>query len=416
MNEFDNGRRATTEGYDRFSNTIVPLLVESTVSMIASGWHVDLYFSIWDDATPFGYDPDQSDAQFLVPVTRGLARQHRYVIKDLILQYDIFVNFEDDMLIKGTHVDHFVNVTLELYRLRHDAPHHFEPPVSVNQSLFVFHGEMTKTQLQRSMPGFIRVEATTAASRTALFPSDMERRIAKNSYFEQIPVNYDWDANRTDVHLDPSICCHISKTFSNEIRPMAPTKDDLVFWETSLDALGVRKLPDRAAWDWVLLQAGNVDDFYESAYYVIGDYWSGRDHGYFGKKPRPNRSLGRYCNNQGGWMGTRRQILEMHADRCHGGFLPPYNIFPSDGLDRQTVEFWSGGIQIAGPLACNTQRIIAMDPSGFSKHLLYHTSNNKQRAVNIRYRFPSRTIDEFWGQLNTVRKNADARMRLEEGR
>ena len=184
------------------------------------------------------------------------------------------------------------------------------------------------------------------------------------------------------------------------------------FWETSIDVLGVRKLPDRAAWDWVLLQAGNNEKLYSNS---IGDYWSGRDHGYFGEENRPDRIKGRYLNNQGGWMATRRQIVDWHRRQCFGGFLPPYDkpAFPYDGLDKRSVEYWSGGIQLVGVKSCNMQRIVVLDPEGFSKHLLYHTSNNKQRQENVQHRFSSRTIDEFWGQLNTIRKNAEHRMQQE---
>lgn len=60
-------------------------------------------------------------------------------------------------------------------------------------------------------------------------------------------------------------------------------------------------------------------------------------------------------------------------------FLSPYDLphYRFDGLDMRSVEYWSGGIQLVGVNACNLQRIITMDPDGFSKHLLYHTSNNK---------------------------------------
>ena len=80
-----------------------------------------------------------------------------------------------------------------------------------------------------------------------------------------------------------------------------------------------------------------------------------------------------------------------------------------DGLDTRSVEYWSGGIQLSGIQSCNMQRIMTLDPDGFSRHLLYHTSNNKQRQA--RRIFSGRNLNEFWGQLNTIRKNAEAEMR-----
>ena len=82
----------------------------------------------------------------------------------------------------------------------------------------------------------------------------------------------------------------------------------------------------------------------------------------------------------------------------------------------RSVEYWSGGIQLVGVNSCNLQRILTLDPDGFSRHLLYHTSNNKQHehSLRVRYQFSGRSVNEFWGQLNTIRKNAEAAMRAEE--
>jgi hypothetical protein len=301
-------------------------------------------------------------------------------------------------------VEHFLQLTNELYHLRRGAPE--DTTLTPLQAQQVYYGnDMTQAQLQRMIPGFIRVEATLPRFRKQL-------KEHENGY-AQIPVDYDWNATHRNLHVDPSVCCHVSEATTNDHIPWAPTNDHLHFWETSIDVLGVRKLPERAApWDWILLQAGNEDSVYPLAKFVIGDYWSGRDHGYFGTEPRPDRTKGRYLNNQGGWMATRRQIKEWHTMWCRGGFLPPYDkpTMPLDGLDSRSVEYWSGGVQIAGIKSCNLQRVITLDPDGFSRHLLYHTSNNKQRAPNVRHRFSTKTVDQFWGQLNTVRKNAEARM------
>ena len=434
--EFDNGRRATERGYDRFSNTLIPVLYESVTAMQASGYSVDVYLithynvsndrrlqvrnilpstvglEIWDDATPLGYALERSEKTSIEPITRSLARQHRFVIKDKFLHYDIFCNFEDDMIIKGDHVAHFVSLTQQLYEMRSMAPKRlfsipkerqvttdtsgkFIPSPETIKAKQRFFGEMTNTQLARMIPGFVRVEAALPGY----------KRNGENRY-PQIPVNRIWNDTIPNGQVNASICCHVSSQSANDHIPKSPTENDLYFWETSIDALGVRELPNG---DWVVTQAGNQDDFYPDPNYVIGDYWVGRDTGYFLDKPRPDPTQGRYANNQGGWMATRRQISDWHRRWCRGGFLPPYDppIFEYDGLDARTVEYWSGGIQIAGVLACNLKRILSLDPDGFSKHLLYHASNNKQRQKNIQYRFSSHTIQEFWGQLNEVRKIAE---------
>ena len=129
--EYQNGRRFTTRGDDRLVNFMLPVLVEGVESMIAKGYHVDVYLichwkmrrhrqrlirealpsivklQVWDDATPIGYKLENHHNHTDL-VTRGLARQHRFVIKDKLMEYNFFVNFEDDMLVKGEHVEQYL--------------------------------------------------------------------------------------------------------------------------------------------------------------------------------------------------------------------------------------------------------------------------------------------------------------------
>ena len=70
-------------------------------------------------------------------------------------------------------------------------------------------------------------------------------------------------------------------------------------------------------------------------------------------------------------------------------------------LPISAVEFWSGGYQLFG--RCYFNRILSMDPKRFSRQLLYHSSNNKQRTLAsgkfVRY-------TNFLGQLYTVKERA----------
>jgi hypothetical protein len=444
MSEYDNGRRNTVKGYDRFLHTLVPIAAENVRSMVDAGIAVDFYLiahytvtperlqllrdvlplgsglEVWDDATPLGYALEHS-VENIQPITRALARQHRYVLKDKISQeqYDLFVNFEDDMLVRAAHVQHFVRVTNELYRLRQAAHKHKPLPQTVEEANMAFYGPMTEMQLSRVLPGFIRVEAALPGFHNK-----------GPDIFQHIPRDFVWNSTATSTSafgnsniqsgVDAAICCHVppdTQLASGDHLPQSPPDEEsLYYWETSIDVLGVRQMPESStsSLGWVLLQAGNREDFFTDSEYIIGDYWTGRD-GYFGDQERPVRSKGRNMNNQGGWMATRRQIVEWHADRCVGGFLPPYPVRgqSADGLGSESVEFWSGGLQIAGMMSCNLQRIITLEPGGFSRQLLYHTSNNKQRQQNVKHRFSSRSINQFWGQLNTIRKNAEKAMQQE---
>jgi len=58
---------------------------------------------------------------------------------------------------------------------------------------------------------------------------------------------------------------------------------------------------------------------------------------------------------------------------------------------------------------------VSLDPDEFSRHLIYHSANNKQTQLNRqgkRDRFVK--IDNLLGQLNTVRKRAEETKRKEE--
>jgi hypothetical protein len=296
------------------------------------------------------------------------------------------------MLITGDVVRNFMDTTDELYRLREKAPESLPVGTGDRDN---YHGQLTKAQLQRMIPGFMRVEVLLD-----------EEKYGTQIELDPVPI--------TDLPaIDPTPCCKFWNPHTlNRNRPADPKSDKLMIWETSIKALGVRKMPAVSKLDWVVLQRGpRVDE----ASLVIGDYWSGRD-GYFNnaadpkERKRPDTKNFRYINNQGGWMASQKQIWEWH-EICPGGFLPPYEDpeYHLDGLDKRNVEFWSGGLSIfTKEHGCNFQRIIPLDIDRFARSLLYHTANNKQRQFNTRRQVLIKAND-FLGQLNTVRKNADSK-------
>lgn len=432
IREYDDGKRATTKGFDRFTNILLPAVQESIQSM-SRLYNVDLCvitayklsdtrrlqlqsilpassrLLVWDEATPLGYNKEKRKRQIGF-VTRALARQHRYVIKDHFMNYNMFVNFEDDMIVKGAHVEEYLRLAQEIDKLYTSAPMHLDHNKETTplDRLKNYSGRMTKFQLARMIPGFMRVEVVE------------DHWVSKSrDTYKMIPTTTSWVFDLDDAftsknisQLDPSVCCHLDHATSRT-ELSSPRIDQLYFWETSLDALGVRKMPNG---DWVLLQAGNDDKIYSNLDTIIGDYWSGCDYHFDNQwkrdqlwtGERPPRTPGQYINNMGGWMATREQIWGWHTKYCMGGFLPPYNSprFPGDGLDKETVEFWSGGLQLVGPRACNLQRIIPLDPKYFDKHLLFHSSNNKHKSALVKPFFSPDSIDVFWARLNTVKTNA----------
>ena len=76
----------------------------------------------------------------------------------------------------------------------------------------------------------------------------------------------------------------------------------------------------------------------------------------------------------------------------------------------RNVEWYSGGMQLSTVRhACNMQRIIALDPEDFSKSLIYHSANNKQRQLAGKKETFSKA-NTLLGQLNTIKKRAEKRV------
>lgn len=357
---------------------------------------------VWDDAAPIGYEAKHSPNK-IIDNTRALARQHRYVIKDKFAYYDLFMAWEDDMLIAGDHVHQYLSLSEQLEQLYLEAPDHIEGDDKVDDPYNTkFYGSMSKGQLARVIPGFIRVEALLDDSENG----------AQNSV---LPIDRDFlfNVDGKEHHIDPRICCHTNMK-SHLATPKTPGHRDLIIWETNIKAFSLRKFPapktqapknTTNTLDWAVLMMGpgkRIDNENK-----VGGYWSGRN-GAFGDEPRPSGGTPQLIAQQGGWMLTRRQIARMHLGLCLDSFLPPFDRpnYSADGQNTYNVEFWSGSYQIftGAKSGCNMQRIISMQPGDFSKHLIYHTANNKQKQLTR-----SRMVraDYLFGQLNTVMKFAE---------
>mmetsp|Transcript_28177 Transcript_28177/g.58975 ORF Transcript_28177/g.58975 Transcript_28177/m.58975 type:complete len:266 (-) Transcript_28177:128-925(-) len=260
------------------------------------------------------------------------------------------------------------------------------------------------------IPGFVRVEVLLD-----------EENYPAQSNTGPVPIDLTFggeDGGAAEEHeVSPEYCCHVSPKTTNKHMPQSPEPSKLMLWETNILPLGVRQMPEDSWLNWVaLLRGPNQNKLDENQ--VIGDYWSNRDHKYSGKdnwgNRRPAPQEFKYINNQGGWMATRQQLWEWHTEICPGGFLPPYEAphYRFDGLDMRNVEWYSGGMQLSTIRhACNLQRIIVADnPQNFSKSLLYHSANNKQRQLAAEGKRESAFVkaNTLLGQLNTIRKQAGA--------
>ena len=289
--EYDSGGRSTSKGSDRMQNVLIPVMKEGVESMLEFGYDVDVYIvsyyemtryhllrqalpshvniTVWDDAYPItykgdGYEKDETTGwerpkpkSKLVQNSIGLARQHRFVVKDHLNAYDFFCNFEDDMLIKGEHVSNFIEMTNVLYKLRETAPDDEGPKNG-------FYGSLSKEQLKRTIPGFIRVETLLD-----------EEHYSSQKQLDPVPVMVD---PHPPPLIDPKPCCHLRNvTSSSSQRPMAPTSDKLFLWEVGIKSVGVRHMPGESSsgLGWVVQQRGPTPRKGERDL-TIPDYWSNR--------------------------------------------------------------------------------------------------------------------------------------------
>jgi len=428
--EYNSGHRGTTKGQDRLQEVMIPVLVDSVSTMISPphNYEVDVYLvlgwklkperrrlvedalpegvglEIWDDASPLGYDENESVT--IQHVTRGLARQHRFVIKDKIDHYDFFSVFEDDMRVTGGHISYYLEMTAELKRLHDEAPEYLpdEPQGEYKEN---FHGPLSKTQLSRMMPGFLRGEVLL--KETNWLPHEKPYPIPVDLEFD---VKDKYGAITTERRtFDSTPCCsaHAIGTL-----PKHPKHDQVMLWESGIMGANVRQFPTSSAsskpemLDWIFLQPGAMKPYFHNNKFV-GGFWAGRDGAYGPEARKPDGYTPQYFGQQGGWMATREQLFRFHHDECVPGFFPPFELpaFKEDGLIYQSVEFWSGGIQLFSgrKSGCNMQRVISLHPDHFSKHFLYHTANNKQLSGQI----PKQRVvkvNDFYGQMNSVVKAA----------
>ena len=418
--EYNTGLRATTRGQDRLGELVIPIMVDSVKSIRSMpNLQVDVVliaayemkpereqfirqslpegvgFQVWDDACPLGYDSKFKQTEKVTENTRSLARQHRYVIKDKFSYYDLFLAFEDDIRITGHHLDHFMKMSAELEKLRRqapltlpDVPENLDDPKNTK-----FYGQLTRPQMNRMVPGLIRVEVLLN-----------EEENGAQQKLDPIPLDYKFDDGE-EHHVDPEICCNIHMEPNKAGTPEHPKSSDLVIWETQVKAFSLREMPPGSDYlDWSVVMLGPGKKMIKKE--LVGGYWSGRD-GAWGDDPQPSGGHPEYIAQQGGWMATREQISRMNSGLCMGSFLPPFDgpTYIEDGQQSMNVEFWSGSYQFFTGVrgGCNMQRMISMHPDHFSKHLIYHAANNKQRQLA---RSRMLRADHLFGQLNTVRKRA----------
>ena len=311
-----NKHTGGTKVGDRVNDLMFPVLLDCIDSLMQepTPYHIDLFLissynvtatqyrtlrdalppttglQLWEDATPFNYvcyprtgkcwgprgkrnlvEPDKKVIQY---AGAQLARQHRYVIKDKFEYYDYFMAFEDDMLIKRNHVDHHRRVMAELQKLHAVAP--VRPDKNIQRGHWW--GSLTKAHLSRMRPGLMRVEVETwniTKTQSQLVPIPVDREFI--------------DANNPSLvynsaEVDPVPCCatkrvqHHPDASQSKEAPVLPDPSLLLMWETAVNALGVRQMPQlspgnssSSSLNWVMLLPGAFIDHLSA----VPQFWAG---------------------------------------------------------------------------------------------------------------------------------------------
>ena len=441
--QYDKGTRGTQHGYDRLQHVVLPQLIDSVSSMVNNSWKVDVYFVLgyetlendrrqmikdalpngvgleyWEDAIPYHYantyNKRPKDDQMLKIADHALSRQHRFVLRDKLPYYDFFACFEDDIRITAEHVINFLQLSSDIKQLHDKAmssPDHLvhvedeSPPRSQRHqpndgASFgndVVDDPISAEHVKRLFPGLIRVEVL---DRQPFHPLKSAGVLDNHRFVKEVPPSSNAYTTSQNVDgvlesiLSPSICCDEDEPGRGKLTPH-PKMNELVLWETNIQATGVRKLPQPIGWVAVLPVEDRSD---------VGSWWSGYPDTYGESNMKRPRRIDATLAQQAGFMATRSQIQYFHDVACPGGFLPPFdsNHWKGDSLQRHSVEFWSGGFQLFGQ--CYLNRILPLDTKQFEKQLIYHVSNNKQRTIS-----PKKVsrVQDFYGQILKVKERAE---------
>ncbi|GMH56834.1 hypothetical protein TL16_g02232 [Triparma laevis f. inornata] len=181
-------------------------------------------------------------------------------------------------------------------------------------------------------------------------------------------VRTDVKAKALSKDFDPTICCGKKGTKSN-----------VMGWEWSLKSFTLIKLPSPVGGIVALLPL----------------LWAGEEHEELIKGGRVmdeenlNGMNTKLFAQQAGIMATREQVKKFDV-LCRGskiGYLPPFSP-PVPYTHAVHLEFWSGGFHLFSEKFCKVERAVFFEGEGeFSKHLLYHMSDNKQHRNDLAPRF-----------------------------
>lgn len=224
---------------------------------------------VWEDAIPLfyanTYNKRPKADQMLTLADHALSRQHRFVLRDKLQSYDFFSCFEDDMRIMDTHVLNFLEMSADIRELYDRAISSKDGMVHVTRNegnsftiQRVRHKPNDKAligndavddpisaeHIKRLFPGLLRVEVL---DRDPNHPLRSNGVLEKHRFVKEVPPSSEAFSSESKSLLSPSKCCD-EKDPPRGKMTAHPVMEEIVMWETNIQATGVRKFPSPIGW------------------------------------------------------------------------------------------------------------------------------------------------------------------------
>lgn len=254
------------------------------------GCGAPLTFGIWQNAAIRHGQGREND----------LPRKHRFLVRDMLEDFDVFSCWEDDMFITSSHLSHFLRTSAALEAMALSAPTALHSAPAGPS----WRAGLTRAQLERIFPALLRVEELRGEAHpddATNTPTASRQKGWKEKCCSPLPQHA---ASRV---VACSLCSARDKAGGGNL-----SAGDLVSWEWGAFHMGVRPLPPPVGWVGVASGAGWLSSF--------------TSHGADGMAPAC-RLIGRqgaavrtdtgapcqklpagFLGQQGGWMATREQV------------------------------------------------------------------------------------------------------------
>ena len=168
------------------------------------------------------------------------------------------------MKITADHIINFLELSADIHNLYHQAisapnhqvhvsnPHHLrssrhKPNDGASVGNDVVDDPIHADHIKRLFPGFLRVEVLDREGPQNDHPLRRAGVLTNHQFVNEVPPSGGaFSADGTSL-LDPTICCDENDPPRGKMTPH-PKMEEIVLWETNIQATGVRKYPDPIGW------------------------------------------------------------------------------------------------------------------------------------------------------------------------